>query len=197
MAEKTLFIVCMRMAIMSEFVFTVPIEGTSQSYTNASSSTSTPEAKTRPYRKACVHCHDRKVKCDKKSPCSNCQRFHLECTFPSPFRHSSRQTKDKHVSGNKDANEDILKRIKKIESAMQDLNALKKDVLRSRKRRKEQSSEDSEEDGSLSAGGEDHGHGNSGVTDSLDHAVGKLIIEEGKSRYISGGFWSGLEEEVC
>jgi Fungal Zn(2)-Cys(6) binuclear cluster domain len=185
---------------MSEFVFTVPIGAASLNQTGASSSAPTPKVRTRPYRKACVHCHGRKVKCDKQSPCSNCQKLLLECSFPSPFRTSSRQAKEKAAEKGKEPDAALLDRIKQLEVAVQDLGALKKEVMRSRKRRKGQSSEDSDDDAdgrSDDEEGRDHSS-EAGPADDTGREIGKLIVEEGKSRYISGGFWGSLEDEdVC
>lgn len=185
---------------MSEFVFTVPMGGASLNQTSASSITPTPEARVRPYRKACIHCHDRKVKCDKQSPCSNCQKLLLECSFPSPFRTSSRQPKEKAAEESKEPDAELLERIKKLEGAIQDLGALKKEVLRSRKRRKGQTSEDSDDDADVQSDGDERRDRSSdaGTAADIEREIGKLVVEEGKSRYISGGFWGSLEEEdVC
>lgn len=184
---------------MSEFIFTLPVGGASLDETNAPSfSIPTPEASVRPYRKACIHCHDRKVKCDKQSPCSNCERFSLECTFPSPFRNSSRQPRQKEAEASKNPDTALLQRIEKLEGAVQDLGTLKNEVLRSRKRRKRQSSEESDLGDSQSDSNEERDRGNR-VADvgNIERAVGKLVVEEGKSRYLSGGFWGSLEENVC
>jgi Fungal Zn(2)-Cys(6) binuclear cluster domain len=40
----------------------------------------------RPKLRSCVVCRSRKVRCDKQSPCSNCRRANIACTFPSTDR---------------------------------------------------------------------------------------------------------------
>lgn len=184
---------------MSEFTFTLPVGGASLNETNAPlSSIPTPEASVRPYRKACMHCHDRKVKCDKQSPCSNCQEFSLECTFPSPFRNSSRQPREKETEASKNPETTLLEMIEKLESADEYLGTLKNEVLRSRKRRKRQNSEESDLGDSQSDGNEERDPGDRVTAiGNLERVVGKLAEEEGRSRYLSGGFWVSLEESVC
>lgn len=183
---------------MAEFIFTPPSGGASLGETNArSSSIPTPEAMVRPYRKACIYCHDRKVKCDKQAPCSNCQRFSVECTFPSPFRSSSRLRQEKAVEASKFPETALLERIKKLEGAVENLGKIQNEVLGSKKRRRRQSSEESELEGSQSDGNEERNHGERvAAVGKLQRAVGKLVLEEGKSRYLSGGFWSILRENV-
>lgn len=34
--------------------------------------------------RSCVLCHQRKIRCDKKSPCRNCTRADVLCCYPSP-----------------------------------------------------------------------------------------------------------------
>lgn len=36
--------------------------------------------------RSCHDCNRRKVRCNKESPCDNCVRFGIECTFPPPGR---------------------------------------------------------------------------------------------------------------
>lgn len=45
----------------------------------------------KPY--SCVVCHNRKVKCDRKEPCSNCSKANVECIYrpPPPPRRRKRE----------------------------------------------------------------------------------------------------------
>lgn len=51
----------------------------------------------KPY--SCVVCHNRKVKCDRKEPCSNCIKASVECLYrpPPPPR---RRKRERDASGN-------------------------------------------------------------------------------------------------
>lgn len=48
---------------------------------------------------ACVRCSDRKVRCDKQTPCNSCVRHNVQCIFhpPRPPRRKRRSDKDKLV----------------------------------------------------------------------------------------------------
>jgi hypothetical protein len=83
----------------------------------------------------------------------------LECSFPSPFRPSSRQPKGSVAEKSKESETELLERIKKLELAVQDLSELKNEVLLSRKRRKGVSPEgsDVEDDQSFDGGEPEHG----------------------------------------
>jgi hypothetical protein len=53
-----------------------------------SSTVDSPFSTTKPQRVlACVRCQQRKVKCDRKCPCSNCIRSQTQCEQPAPVLH--------------------------------------------------------------------------------------------------------------
>jgi hypothetical protein len=43
--------------------------------------------------RSCLMCHQRKIRCDKRSPCSHCVRADLLCCYPGPERASRRPHK--------------------------------------------------------------------------------------------------------
>lgn len=58
----------------------------------------------------CIRCFERKVKCDKLNPCSNCTRSKAECVFrvPPPARRRKKQTPEAQ----------LLERLKKYEELL-------------------------------------------------------------------------------
>lgn len=36
--------------------------------------------------RSCIRCHERKVRCDRDKPCSNCIRSQIACRYPGPER---------------------------------------------------------------------------------------------------------------
>ncbi|KAK2760331.1 hypothetical protein FQN54_002399 [Arachnomyces sp. PD_36] len=91
-------------------------------------------------QKACIPCRTRKVKCDKKTPCTNCVSWALECVFPSPIRRCPRP-KRKHTPSRspaapmrddveagsedrvcvKDSGQSVDERIQKLERTLNEL----------------------------------------------------------------------------
>ncbi|OJJ45251.1 hypothetical protein ASPZODRAFT_70052 [Penicilliopsis zonata CBS 506.65] len=43
--------------------------------------------------RSCLHCHKRKVRCNKASPCSNCVRLRVPCRYPGPVQGKRRAGK--------------------------------------------------------------------------------------------------------
>lgn len=43
--------------------------------------------------RSCLRCHERKVRCNKGSPCDKCQRMNLQCVYPGPKRAKRRAPK--------------------------------------------------------------------------------------------------------
>ena len=77
----------------------------------------TPPAGAPPRLYSCVLCRQRRVKCDKQQPCSNCTRAHAECvhTIPAPPRR--RKEKEKLVE------EDLSHRLRRYEALLKNYGA--------------------------------------------------------------------------
>ena len=157
--------------------------------------------------RSCITCRKRKVRCDKRHPCSNCNRAAIECVFPGPGRAPRRSRKPE--------NQELLARLRRLEGVVQkfqkgvDENGMTiienveaegtspqaavpcgKDKIK-------------QEDLCLPSlyepnwksdlkNGATHGDATAGVTKEF----GRLVVEDGRSRYVSNKFWSSLSEEV-
>lgn len=69
-----------------------------------------PQSRPRPTF-ACIRCADRKVKCDRQSPCSNCVKHNIECLYnPShPTRKRQKRVKDQILTDRLQYYEALLK----------------------------------------------------------------------------------------
>lgn len=149
--------------------------------------------------RSCTTCRRRKVRCDKRHPCSHCHRAGVECIFPGPGR-APRRTK-------KPPDTELLARLRRLEGVVQSLG---KGV-------------DGEE---LIGDGEEVDHNRRSSTDTvpelshgpsppsqaqvqkqacvekkqnvdkLEREFGHLVVADGRSRYVSNRFWSSLTNEV-
>lgn len=145
--------------------------------------------------RSCVTCRRRKVKCDKKQPCSNCARAKIECIFPGPGRapRKSRKLPDG----------ELMERLRRLEGVVQSLNAQVEEH--------EQADAEREKNGGgcpLGTAGEEQGgcpsgrdqQGASVVVDNsvegLETRFGRLVVDQGRSRYINNSFWASLNNEV-
>lgn len=80
--------------------------------------------------RSCVTCRRRKVRCDKRMPCTNCRRGHIQCIFPAPGRaprrprprdpaavHSAPQAGSSHRRES-----ELLERLRKLEGIVEELS---------------------------------------------------------------------------
>ena len=137
--------------------------------------------------RSCVTCRRRKVRCDKKHPsCSNCTKAGIECVFPGPGR-AKRKTR-------KPQDAELLARLKKLEGVIQSLGA---------------QVDDSKGPGVRSNTFDElntHNAQNSpriGFADPkrkssspVDKQMGRLVVNDGRSRYVSNAFWASMGDEV-
>ncbi|OAL04622.1 hypothetical protein IQ06DRAFT_290674 [Phaeosphaeriaceae sp. SRC1lsM3a] len=143
-----------------------------------------------PNPRSCVTCRRRKVKCDKKQPCSNCLRAKIECVFPGPGRAPRKSRKPQDA--------ELLDRLRRLEGVVSSLNA----------QVEEHEQEAVEREKANSAGDANCPYANGrtnpndasvAVDDSvegLESRFGRLVVEKGRSRYINNSFWASLNNEV-
>ncbi|KAF2822360.1 hypothetical protein CC86DRAFT_469750 [Ophiobolus disseminans] len=147
-----------------------------------------------PNPRSCVTCRRRKVKCDKRQPCSNCVRAKIECIFPGPGRAPRKSRKPPDA--------ELLDRLRRLEGVVSSLNAQVEEH--------EQEAAEREERGSTGDASCPFSNGKTNpnakddasrvaVDDSvegLESRFGRLVVEKGRSRYINNSFWASLNNEV-
>ena len=146
--------------------------------------------------RSCVTCRKRKVRCDKRHPCINCTKAGIECIFPGPGRAPRRSRKP--------PDSELLARLRKLEGVVKDLG---KEV-----ELEEEGGSDGKTRKPIIVNGtlaeKDPGCNTSQFFNHLDQKdddkgtakmvknFGRLVVEEGRSRYVSNKFWTSLSEEV-
>jgi Fungal Zn(2)-Cys(6) binuclear cluster domain len=164
-----------------------------------------------PKSRSCVVCRNRKVRCDKQSPCSNCRRANIACVFPLAdrpprwARHLDRLTNNAAVS-NAPARQDAGPGVGKVMDRLHNLENLVKELRGQLERaHAAASTADVGSSGVNSAGSStqnrdmEHQRDPSPATDAriLSKQFGRLVLQDAsRSRYVSSGFWSRVEDEV-
>ncbi|EED18904.1 C6 transcription factor, putative [Talaromyces stipitatus ATCC 10500] len=129
---------------------------------------------------SCFTCRQRKVRCDRRSPCSNCVKTEKQCSFIPPVRGKRKRTKP--------LREGLHAKLKRYE-----------ELLRSHGVKVEPSSDDGEDSDSEAASQHDTEMKDVVKPRSkfleMDDSNSKLITKEGSSRYFDSAPWSKLGEE--
>ena len=150
--------------------------------------------------RSCVTCRRRKVKCDKKHPCSNCNKAGIECLFPKPGRVPRRSKKPPDT--------ELLARLRRLEGVVQSLGKgangedlpAESGTANSSQRPSMSEAVSPASDRRESVGQlAEHKMTTTEPTypTSFDKEFGRLVIDEGKSRYVSNSFWASMTEEVA
>ncbi|CAD6571186.1 MAG: hypothetical protein ASARMPRED_004233 [Alectoria sarmentosa] len=127
---------------------------------------------------SCSHCRQRKIKCDKKYPCSPCSRSNLNCVFPERARHPKKKS-----ASSKATNDELMRRLGRMEDLIEKMKVEGKDV----------GGKKLVEDGSTSSDASQSRHtseARSPGSNDPDH------VEDGMSKYIGTHFWRSLSSEV-
>ncbi len=141
--------------------------------------------------RSCVTCRKRKVRCDKRHPCINCTKAGIECVFPGPGRAPRRSRKPPDT--------ELLARLRRLEGVVKHMGKDPEEAI--------ESAENASRAGADDIANKDPGCDNSQFfahlnqngdqgTDKLARDFGRLVVEEGRSRYVANKFWTALSEEV-
>ena len=156
--------------------------------------------------RSCVTCRKRKVKCDKRHPCSNCNKAAIECVFPGPGRAPRRSRKPPDT--------ELLARLRRLEGVVQNLGRGADDE-------EEEEEEETPTETAPPPGQSEplnkevkrevygpntkcgkimamHEPGKAEKnTNGITKEFGRLVVDHQRSRYVSNKFWTSLSEEVA
>ncbi|KAI9043284.1 putative C6 transcription factor [Aspergillus affinis] len=144
--------------------------------------------------RSCVTCRRRKVRCNKRCPCSNCTRAGIECIFPPPGRASRKSKRPQDA--------ELLSRLKRLEGVIEHLSEKNAGAPNTPSPpQQSQQKEPTPTEPSQSADAENCPFANMDPRKppkrrNLEHEFGRLVIEEGRSRYVSNRLWASLGDEV-
>lgn len=156
--------------------------------------------------RSCVTCRKRKVRCDKIHPCTNCSRAHIECVFPAPGR-APRKAR-KMVDGR---DKELLERLRRLEGVVKGMGV---EVPNDGKGENANVSTEKPSPDQCDTTLSDKCISDAAVRDAdeafrdktqwveeqqkgrFENRFGRLVVNEGKSRYINNSFWANLSNEV-
>lgn len=138
---------------------------------------------------SCIRCFERKVKCDKESPCSNCSKSGVECVFrvpPAPRRRKKR-TQEEILKARLTQYEDILRSkgidVHKDGVKAEDLPPTSPESLD----RTTSNESPSDVPGTLRASG--------GMMPQRPFVNPRLIVDQGRTRFVENNLWTSMAEE--
>jgi hypothetical protein len=161
--------------------------------------------------RSCVTCRRRKVRCNKRNPCSNCTKAGIECIFPPPGR-APRKSK-------RPPDAELLSRLRRLEGVIDHLrtgngsgtegtstqapSVTAPSVVLVDTPAAAPANLPAAPPGSAQPQGQNSecpfadSDPKSPVPHRLENEFGRLVIDEGRSRYVSNRLWASLGDEVC
>ena len=146
--------------------------------------------------RSCTTCRKRKVRCDKRHPCSNCNKAGAECIFPGPGRAPRRSRKPPDT--------ELLARLRRLEGVVQNLGKgidEEGEVIEIAQPPEEPAKSAAEEKKPQTLSDCGMLRAVPGRIppnpDGMVKEFGRLVVDEGRSRYVSNKFWNSLSEEVA
>lgn len=160
---------------------------------------------------SCVVCRSRKVRCDKQSPCSNCRRANIACVFPSADRLPRWSRRLERLTNNAAASitpapqaanpgvDGIMKRLRDLENLVKELSGQLEHALAAASSAGGSSSDINSSRRSIQDPDAAHQRDTAPATNtsSVQKQFGRLVLQDtSRSRYVSSGFWSRVNDEV-
>ncbi|KAJ5084664.1 hypothetical protein NUU61_009243 [Penicillium alfredii] len=153
--------------------------------------------------RSCVTCRRRKVRCNKRSPCSNCVKAGIECIFPPPGRAPRRLKRPPDA--------ELLSRLRRLEGVIEHLggkNAEPSSSLSPPTQTTPPSAHPSTAGSEATAATTSpEGPAPDGPcpfasdpkkppSGRFENEFGRLVIDEGRSRYVSNRLWASMGDEI-
>lgn len=137
----------------------------------------------KPY--ACVLCQQRKVRCDRQSPCSGCRKYEVNCIYrppPAPKRRKRRSPE-----------ETLLARLRKYEELLVGLGV---DVSNIDEHKSDSHHAAPEASGLTYNSGSGSKIDPDGDQEDLKNQFGRMIIRDGKTHLLENSLWVNLSSEI-
>ncbi|KAK4866232.1 hypothetical protein LT330_008573 [Penicillium expansum] len=136
---------------------------------------------------SCMECRRKKVRCNKKQPCSACLKANEDCVFPEYDPHPRKRKRR--------VNTELLSRLGKLEDLVQTMSTNIYGGI--------EQHDDGGPDGNENNGSELLQHGTystpkSSVTKHTlaNDVLDRLVVNKERSRYVSNEFWVMLSDEI-
>ena len=164
-----------------------------------------------PKSRSCIVCRTRKVRCDRQSPCSKCRRANIACVFPSTdrpprwARRLERLTKNAAASNAPAPQEadpgvgKVMNRLRNLEGLVKELSGQLEQARAAASSTGGGSSRGNSPGSSTQDRDVEHQADTSSATNtsSAQKQFGRLVVQDAsRSRYVSSGFWSRVNDEV-
>ena len=134
--------------------------------------------------RSCTTCSRRKIRCNKREPCSNCSKANVDCYFPPPGR--APRKPQKQTEGN------LHERLRRLERVIHTLSNSRSGAS---PRTVNSGTAGAAESGAALQDAKEYRDKPADV-DHIADRFGSLIVTEDASRYISPGIWTHLNDEV-
>ncbi|KAF4812005.1 Bikaverin cluster transcription factor bik5 [Colletotrichum tropicale] len=147
--------------------------------------------------RSCLLCRRRKVKCDKKKPCDGCSKAGVECVYPMGRASRRQGTPDPELTNRLKRLEDVVRRLGSFIGEEGIQQALQTAAPPSPHGPQQSvSASDNNPSATPPPVSMEQDRYEKPQKIAASPETGRLIREEGKSRYISGSFWASLGVEL-
>jgi len=147
------------------------------------------DSASRPKLLSCVTCRQRKVKCDKASPCNHCTKVGIQCVFPNRVRVPRAKQ-----AASKTRDVELLRRISRLESLVSKIDAA--DAMKDARGEDDPMIGRTTDTKTLTSIPDDVDNGGARSSRLHEKYTAFVKLQESGTPYLSSEFWTSLCNEV-
>lgn len=131
-----------------------------------------------PRSRSCVQCRSRKIKCDRQIPCSSCVRSGSQCSYPAGLGRAPKRPR-------RAVDSRVLDRLTRLEVMMKQMGSDRGQDTTERTT----STQPKESIAHVGLAPKDE-------SSAVDKQLGRLVIDDTRSYYVSNKLWANLTNEA-
>ncbi|KAI1434606.1 hypothetical protein GGR50DRAFT_661690 [Xylaria sp. CBS 124048] len=141
--------------------------------------------------RSCILCRQRKVKCDRRQPCSNCVRAGANCVHPPGAGRAAKRPRQM-------VDDRVLNRLAQLEATIKHLQQQSTSRTGSSHLTHEPAPRHASPGHSQAKARDSQGFliDDSGQGSAVSPEIGRLVVEESESLYVSNVMWADLTESI-
>ncbi|KAL4954723.1 hypothetical protein BDW69DRAFT_136953 [Aspergillus filifer] len=136
--------------------------------------------------RSCTLCRQRKIKCDRQQPCANCIRLESTCIYPAGFGRAPKRPR-KAVEAR------LLAQLSRLESAVKRMEGQSSFTPPMTATTNTTTNTNENENGNNN---KNNDLNTEDPNASIDSQIGRLVIDENQSCYVSSAPWAQLGDEI-
>lgn len=145
---------------------------------------------------SCFPCRRRKIRCDRRYPCSQCSKGEIECSFPVSGRTPTRRHDLPSFASKKEKHDDLLGRLRRLEGFVAKLGTEVEGPDHNIRASAHGTTRALNSESMPPSAGGNQERATMADLDHVTHELGTLVTHDNESIYVGNWLWGVICDEV-